>query len=490
MMSLKRKTISGFKWLSMNHILQKVISVCTFAVLARILEPSTFGLFAMAFIAVDGLSLFKTFGLDGGIIQKKEVSQAANDTAFVLIFSMSATLSVLCFLIAPWVGRFFNHSELVSIVRALGVVFILGGFGRVPSAVLTRQLRFRLISVIDLSGSTANSIFAVIFAFLWPNIWSLVGAYFVKHTLVAVLSWYFSGYRFKWHFDFKHARELFSFGKFLIALSVVAYIGSNVSNLVIGKIMGAASVGFYTLAVNIGNVVNNNFTHIISRVMFPAYSQIQDDLESVTRAYLKTIKFILMISLPFSIALICLSEEFVLTLYGIKWISIVPLIRILGVIQMLAPIVHASGSLYRGCGRPDYDFNLNLVFLAINIPIMVLFTMWWGLTGTVVASLVTILVDAPVSIFLVNRLTGLKLSDFLKQLGPAAFCSAIMFLSISSVKIVLKTYMSSNSIGLFPWFVLIVLSAVGALTYAVAFYFVDRKTTIEVKSMILNLERA
>ena len=133
-----------------NNVLQKVISIATFAILARMLTPSTFGLFAMAFIAIDGLSMFKTFGLDGGIIQKKDSPEAANHTAFVLIESMSVVLFITCFSFAPLVAKFFNNPALGSILRALGIVFILGGLGKVPSAILTRSLRFRLISMIDL----------------------------------------------------------------------------------------------------------------------------------------------------------------------------------------------------------------------------------------------------------------------------------------------------------------------------------------------------
>src|SRR3989338_530231 len=145
MITLKQKTVSGFKWLLVNNILQKVISVGTFAILARILEPSTFGLFAMAFIAIDGISLFKTFGLDVGIIQKKNIPEKANHTAFFIILGLSILLAFICFGLAPFVGTFFNNHELGSIIRALGVVFVMSGFGRVPSAVLTKQLRFKLI---------------------------------------------------------------------------------------------------------------------------------------------------------------------------------------------------------------------------------------------------------------------------------------------------------------------------------------------------------
>ncbi|MBI4357831.1 MAG: MOP flippase family protein [Candidatus Omnitrophica bacterium] len=489
MKTLKQKTVSGFKWLLVNKIVQRVISVVTFAILARILDPSTFGLFAMAFIAIDGLSLFKTFGLDGGIIQKKDSPEAASHTAAVLILSMSLVLSIICFAVAPLVGKFFDNAELGSIVKALGAVFVISGFGRIPSAILTRHLRFRLISIIDVISSAVNCFFAVAFAMVWPTVWSLVGAYFIKHSVTAVLSWYFSGYRFKWHFEFRHAKELFDFGKYLVATNIVSYVGGNVSNVVIGKMMGTTAVGFFTLAVNIGNFINSHFTHIISRVMFPAYSQIQDDRETVRKAYLKTVKFITMFSFPFSVLLITLAEEFVLTLYGEKWISIVPLIRLLGFAQMVAPILHTSSALYWGCGRSDYDFRMNVSYLLTELPLMIVLTKFYGLAGTVWAGLIMTWGFAPVCFFLVRRLIGVQWSDLFQQFSSALLCAVMMFLSIFLFKTALKIYPLFGSAELASFILLVLLSVIGLITYVVTFFFLDRKATLEVKSMVFEMER-
>ena len=139
------------------------------------------------------------------------------------------------------------------------------------------------------------------------------------------------------------------FGKFMLGLSLLGFIGTNLNNAVIGRMLGVVSLGYFALAANIGNFINTHFTHLISRVMFPAYSSIQGDREALKRAFLKTCKFISIVSLPFAILLITLSKEFVMTLYGEKWLSIIPLIRIFGFIQLSVPIVACSGSVCSDC---------------------------------------------------------------------------------------------------------------------------------------------
>ncbi len=490
MASLKYKTVSGFKWLVLNNVLQKAISIGTFAILARRLEPSVFGLFAMAFVAIDGLSMFKTFGLDGGLIQKKNAPESANDTALFLIEGMSIFLFIICFAFAPLIAKFFNNPQLGSVVRALGVVFILGGLARVPSALLTKSMRFRLISIIDLTGSTINCVFAVIFSLIWQNVWSLVGAYVIKQTMMTLLAWYFSGFRFKWRFDFKAARELFHFGKYLMLLSFVAYIGGNINNIVIGKSLSVTMVGYYTLASNIGNIINNQFTHIISRVMFPAYSALQDDRSDLKRAYLKTVKFITIFSFPFCIALISLSKEFVLTLYGPKWMIIVPLIRLMGFTQMLAPIMIECGSLYRGCGKPSYDFRINLTYLCFQIPLMIILTKSFGLIGTVVAGMISVSTFSPISVSIAKKLAGFTWHEFFIQLIPSAFCSLVMFTVIFLAKRFLEVPSSFASSGFHNFILLGFFSLMGVLAYAGTFFMVDRPTSLEVKRMVFNLKGA
>lgn len=487
MVSLKQKTVSGIKWLVMNNVLQKVISVGTFAILARILEPSVFGLFAMAFIAIDGLGLFKTFGLDAGVVQRKDSSEEVMHSAFVLIQVMGLVLFAICFSSAPLAAHFFKNAEVGSVLQALGIIFILTGFGRVPAAILTKNLKFRLMSVIDLTASIINCFFAIVFALLSPSVWSLVGAYIIKQVVSTGLTWYFSGYKPRIQFDSRAALELFHYGKYMIGLSILWYVGANLGNTIIGKVLGTAALGYFVLAKNIGDFINTHFTNIISRVMFPAYSAIQDDPDTLKRAYLKTIKFVSMFSLPYSMALISLSEEFVLTLYGEKWLMIVPLIRWLGVIQMVVPILICSGSLFRGCGKPHYDFYLTLAGLLLSIPLQILLTLKWGLFGPIFSGIIGLAIFAPINVLLVKGIVKFRFAEFAAQLAPSLACSLVMLASIYLVKAL------SHTATLWAFFhhhlaALSIFGVIGAFSYLAAFYLLDRPATTEVRKLLFNFE--
>ena len=489
MTSLKQKTFSGVTWQMAGKILQKVISVATFAILARILQPSTFGLFALAFTAIDGFHIFKSFGLDTALIQRKDGVEEAADTAFFVVQGSGILLCAICYLIAPLVAYFFHNQDVLSVIRALGIVFIFGGFSRIPSTLLTKEMRFGVLSVIDLIGGIVNCAAAVAFALISPTIWSLVWAYILKQLAIAFLTRQFSGFRIKWRFSWPMAKELFHFGKFMIGLSLIWYAATNLSNVVVGKMLGVVALGYYALAANIGNFINTHFTALLENVMFPAYSSIQHDLEDVKRVYFKTTKFVSVISIPFGIALIILAREFVTTVYGMKWLSIVPLIQVFGAMQLFIPILVCSGSLFLGCGRPKYNFNITFYSFLVRIPFLILFTKLWGLLGMVLAEALVFAIFTPLNMALVKRIVNFSYQEFLVQFLPSIYCSVFMAVTLMTLKSLTSSWLFSLTFfhHLIP---LLIYSLTGLAAYAAAYFLIDRSVVREVMRIFFKLENA
>lgn len=487
MKSLKEKTVSGVKWQVAGNAVQKVVSIGTFAVLARILEPSAFGLFAMAFIVIDGFHTLKSFGFDSALIQRNHDVEAAKHTSFSVILISGMIMFLLCYAVAPWASYFFKSPELTSVLRALALIFVINGCARIPLTLLQKKMSFRAISVIELIGAGVNGLIAVGLALATASVWSLVWAYVIKQAVMCVLSFLFSGYRAAFVFDRKVARELFDFGKFVFGLKCLRYLSTNVSNVAVGRMLGAAQLGYFALATNAGMLINTHFTTLILEVMFPAFSAIQDDRESLKRAYLKTIKFISILSIPFSIALICLAEEFVLTLYGPKWLDIVPLIKLYGLIQLMDPVARCSEQVFTGCGKSDYVFRLTCLSVFVKIPLLFVFTKWWGLMGVMGSILIATAVVDPLSVILVQKVIAFSWREFFEGLAPSFVCSLVMLAILLTFKNVL--FPGGSSFAVHSFLRLGVLSAAGMFSYVMTFFFLDRASTMEVKRMIFNLER-
>lgn len=485
MATLKQRTISGVKWQMVNKVAQKLLTVITFAILARMLEPSVFGLFAMGFIAIDGFHIFRSFGLDAALVQRKERLDEAMHTAFWIMQATGIFLFAVCFFAAPAIAHFFKHSELILTLRALGIVFIFSNFSRIPNSLLTRQLRFDLIAMIEISGAVIYCLFAVIFAQFSASVWSLVWAYILKQMAMSALSLYFSSFRVKFTFDPTLAKELLHFGKFMTGLGILWYISMNVNNIIIGRVLGASILGYFTLANNIGNFINTHFTQLISSAMFPAYAQLQDNQEVLKRAYLKSIRFVSILSFPFAVALICLAEEIVLTLYGPKWLPVIPLIRLFGVLQLTVPIMACSGPVFLGAGKPKNNVILTTINLLIRIPLFIFFLHQWGLSGAVISLIIANLVTVPINNFLVKRIIGFSYREFFSQIVPSFFCALLTCLTLAGLKKLFEfemppTVFTAHLISL------VLFSSFSITVYSAFFYLIDRPAILEVKKMIFK----
>lgn len=479
------------KWLMINNLLKKVISVASFAILARILEPSVFGLFAMAFIVIDGFSHFKSFGVDMGLIQRKDRIEEAKHTAFWMTLGIGVTVFFIFQLVAPIASKLLNSQEVLTITRALGFVFIFGCLGRIPGAMLQREMRFGLISAIELTGSIINCIAAVSFALISPTVWSLVWAYLIKQMTIASLNWYFERYRAQFVFDKQIAKELFHFGKYMVAMGLLGFFVGNTDTLVIARLLDPTQLGFYILAINITFFTHHQFIQHIGTVLFPAYAKVQNDSEAIKRGYLKTNRFIAMITIPFGFVLILLSKEIVLFVYGDKWLSIVPLIQVLAIHNFLTPITGCSGAVFMGTGRPKYVYWLQVIALAIKIPAAFILVKAYGLMGAVVAGLIESAVTLPINYYLVRNIVRFTIRETIEQILPALTCCLAMAgiivalkLGISNDDFLTNFTFKHRQILPLPIFGLGAIAA-----YFGALFVVDRNSFQEVKKLLFRFER-
>lgn len=492
MSSLKNQAVSGVKWLAINQIVQRVIRIIAFSVLARMLEPSVFGLFAMAFILIDGFSYFKAFGVDGALIQRKEdeTFEAAKHTAFFMLQIMGIVVFLIFQITAPYFSVMVKNTEALTIMRALGVIFIINNLGRIPNALLTKKMRFYLLSVIELVAAVVNAVCAIIFAYLWKSVWSLVLAYLVKMMVTSAMTWYFERYRVRWVFDWKIAKELMHFGKFMVGMGIISYVAYNADQVLISRMLGATMLGYYVLALNITEFTQQNVLNHISRVLFPTFAAIQDDPEIVKRGFLKTARYISIIAIPFTLGIVYVAPEFVRAFYGDGWHEVAPLIQVLALSQILGPSFSGAGAVWMGCGKVKWCYNITFWRMAVKIPLVIVMGKLWGIMGIAWTGMVMQVIFIPIVYGLTRKLVEFTFWDFCKQLIPSFICSAFMIAAVAGMKYLLHIHPHFEFITFHHILPLIYFAIAGIPAYVISFYFVDRELVREVFRMAFRLERA
>lgn len=427
--SLKQKTIRSFKWLFLAKISQKALSFITFVILARILEPSVFGLFALAFVVIDGLGMFQSLGIDSALIQRKDEVEKAANTAFFIFPVVGVILFLVLYFFAPFASIMLKEPSLTSVIRVLGLFYIIKCFSRVPSTLYVKNLDFKTKTLIEITADLFYSITAIILAINKFGVFSLVHAYLLKQVVILIGFWKFSPWRPKWEFDFTIAKELIHFGKFVFGASLIWFLVGNLDRAIIGRLLGTAMLGYYALAFNIANLTSTHLTRLISQVMFPAYSRIQDDRKKMKEVFLKIIKYVSLISVPFCVGIIILAPDFLRIVYGEKWLPASGALRILAIAGLLRSLNVCIGPIFLAVGKPKLDLKLGIYqILTLGIMLYPLIK-FYGLMGASIAILVSYFVLSLFEFKWGMEILKVKLSLIFEKFKPAITGSIIiMFL--------------------------------------------------------------
>jgi len=480
MTSLKKQTISGIKWLVGSSFIGRTISLCTTVVLARILSPAVFGLYSLAFIAIDALSLFKSMGFDSALIQRKDnVGKAAN-TAFFVIPFFGIVLYLILSISAPMIGRFLNNQEVIGVIRALGIIFIISCFGKVPAALLEKNMQFKKVSVIEISTGFIYALTAIILAISGVGIWSLVYAYILKTIYQNTMYFIVSRWRPKFEFDRKIALEMFNFGKFLFLGGAVWFLKMNLDNLLVGKLLGVTALGLYAIAFNVANFGADYFGARVYRVIFPAYSKMQSDLGDLRKASLKVIKHISLIALPFGIAIFLLGKELLIFVYGQKWIGAVGVLRILAWAGIFNTLPAGLGGIFLACGKPKLGFWITslqvIIFFIFITPMAKLF----GINGVGVVVSISSFIAFIITLIWSMKILSINLNQIYLSFKPSLIASLSMAFAI----IIFKNILFQNKFSILFHYNLIILFFLAITIYSLTLLRIERTLLKEIKELV------
>lgn len=484
MSSLEKQTVSSVKWLVGSSFLQKAIQLCGTIILARILGPADFGLFALAFVAIDTLGLFKSMGFDSAIIQRKEEMEKAANTAFFVIPLLGIALYLILAISAPLIARFFNNQQLVGIIRALGIIFVISCFGRVPAALMEKYMLFKQVSIIEISSAVVYTTSAVILAFLKFGAWSLVYAYILKTMTQNILTFIYAKWLPRFDFDKKIALEMFHFGKFMFLSGVVWFLKMNLDNILVGKILGVTALGLYAIAFNIANFGADYFGSKVYRVIFPVFSKIQDDKDALRKAFLKTTKLMSIFAFPLCAVLFLLSNELVSLVYGTKWVNSIPILKVLAFVGLFNTLPIAMGPLFNATGKAKVGFY----FVIFQVSLFLLFitpaAKLYGLIGVGVVVTLSQLIPVLVALPFTKKIISIKISELVACLRPG-------FLGSIAISVIILAYKYSfipkfQNLDIAMYINFCILAGITFLSYIFSLFILDKPILHEIKGMFVK----
>jgi len=455
--TLSQRAIRGGMWMLTLRIAERLLGLVRTVVLARILAPDDFGVMGVTLLAMSALETISQTGFDVALIQRKEDVHKYLDTAWTIQVIRGLLLFGVLLAIAPLVAEFFDSPESIMITRVVATVELLKGLTNTGVIYFQRDLDFRKRFVYQFGGTFANLATTLVAALLLRDVWALALGLVTGQVLRCALSFLMHPYRPRLRVDWQKGGEIFGFGKWVTATSIVVFLAVNGDDALLGKLLGTAALGLYQMAYLFANLAATEVTHIISQVALPAYSRVQDNSDRLRSAFLKTLQTTLFLSTPMSVGVLFLGPDFVRIFLGEKWTPMVASLQILAISGLIRATVATGGPLFNAASRPHLNFWMNLVRMAVMATTVFPLTRYYGLAGTSVAVLLGVLAGIPIWWRSSLQIIGRDTTSMLNQLIDIL----LVLLAMGIPVLVLKALLVR--IGLFEFAVLTFISVAGGV---------------------------
>ena len=477
---IREHALKGMMWSGLSEGLSQLFRFVITLILARLLVPQDFGIIGMASIFIGILLTFNQLGLAAGIIQRKSLTSEHINASFWAGIAIGVFFCVFTLVVSSLVADFFQEERLGPVLSFLSLIFIIGALASIPRALLIRDLKFKQVSFSEIIAELIASVIAIVMALSGFGLWSLVWKNILGNLFITVIYWVIHPWRPALHFNYKSFKEIFGFSSNVMGSDIIGYAQSNVDYLIIGKMLGALQLGYYSLAFNMISFPVRRVSSVIGGVIFPVFSRIQDNNDKLRRGYLETIKYTSIITFPAIAGLFILAPEFVSVILGQKWSPAILPLQILCLLGVVRSITYYSGSVLLSKGKPDLAFRWNTLTLVMLV-ISISWAMQYGIVGVAATVAIVSTTMCLIIQLMANGLIDLKIKDFLWSVYPAFISSLAM---VGVIWLFKQAYLVSSQNS---FYIFIVLVPLGIVIYLITLKIVCPSILSDVKRILKEI---
>ncbi len=479
---LNRRTsalaIAGTRRLGIGIALQRGAQVLAMILLARLLVPEDFGLMSAAAVILEFANMMRDLGMSKVLIQRREHPAQTANVLFFSSWILTAFVYGIVLLAAPVVSSFLGNSRAGTVVAVLGLQLFLEAAITVPRALAGKELDVNTQVRIAVLETSINAIVCVLLAMAGYGVWSLVcGA--LSGGCASALAWNLtSPWRPSWSgWDWKVARDMARFGVTLTAAGALESASDLSTRGLIGGVLGVGPLGLYDVSSRSVNLV---FRHAVvavgERIALPAFCKVQEDRAQICAWFLKMVSYSCLMVSPLAVALVVLADILVPLVLGPKWLATVPLMRVLGPLVIVMPLMYGR-PVYVAMGRGDLLLRFVGLRLLISVP-FILLAARFGLLAVCATELAVTTGLAVVNLIWIARLIGLSVKRLAVSLAFALKEGACFLLILLALRL-LFSYLFGN--WNLAYLVLLILAA--GPSYVFLVYLGHRDTFWEICSV-------
>jgi O-antigen/teichoic acid export membrane protein len=468
---------SGVLWKSGSQLVGQLIAWTSTFLVIRMLTPADYGLLAMTGVVLTFLDLFNGWGFASSLVRDERTDKHRIGQAFGMLILMNAGLAAAQLAAAPFAAVYFHQPLVATLLSVQALFYIANPFNALGHALLMRRLEFKRQARVNLTAAVLSALTAVACAIAGLGVWTLVAApgmlWFARAAgyVHAAKIW-----EIRPRFAFEGASQMLGYGAAMIAVQACWFVQSQADVFIAGGRFDPHMLGIYTTGLFVTQIVASKFVPPLNEVAFAAYSRIQARPDMIQHAFLKSIRLIMLVALPFYFGLAVTAGPLVTALLGWKWTEAAPIVPVLSMAMAMMTLQILFAPASNALGHPRMAVKTGLVG-AVLMPILFLVGVHWGSMGLAFAWLggMTLLLIATVELSL--PVIGITRSALLGAAAPGFAASGIMAGIVWAVDTRLLPELAALTR-------LSLLVAIGAATYAALLIAFERRVVEEVLALV------
>ncbi|MBN8849393.1 MULTISPECIES: lipopolysaccharide biosynthesis protein [unclassified Sphingomonas] len=378
--SLARQVRNAVIWRSGSQILAQLVQWAATFLVIRILSPHDYGLYAMTGVVLVFLNMLNGYGLASGLVQRPTISHREVRQLFGMLIALNLTLALAQLAIAPVAASYYRQPQVATLLRVQSLLYIATPFIALPYALLSREMDFRRQAKVNMIASVVSASTALGGALAGLGVWTLVFAPMALFYTRAI-GMTIAARALVWpSFDFRGAGGLARFGGVMAASQLFWFLQSQADVFIGGRHFTPHMLGIYTTSLFLTQIFVSKFVPPLNEVAFSAYARIQHDADATAAAFLKAVRVIMLVALPFYFGLAITAEPLVLTMLGDKWAEAIPVVRLLACAMPFMTLQVLFTPASDALGRPGIGVR-NGATGAVILSAAFLIAVRWGPVG-------------------------------------------------------------------------------------------------------------
>jgi PST family polysaccharide transporter len=434
--SLERATVRGALWSNLSFLGTRVITALYLAVLARLLVPSEFGVFAAVLVFVAVVELTSDLGMKATVIYEQEEGFSRRvETAFTLNVAVAVVLSLGGVLLSPVIAAFFRMEEHTELFRLASLNPLIKGFGNIHDALLIRGMSFARRIRPELAMVATRAVVAIPLAAGGLGTESLVIGMLAGTVVWTGLQWRVTAFRPRFAFDRSLARSMAGYSSAAMALNGLGALGARLDVVVVGRVLGERALGLYTIGSRIPELLIDSIAWNLSLVAFPALARKRvADQQGLADATAKLMRYYTLFAAPLAAGLAVLGPPLVVTMFGSAWRDAAAVASAMALFTGIASAAYPLGDVFKATGKQRVLVALTLIQMPITVTTIILIApagiaaVAWVRVAAVTSQLTLLLI-------LVSRELRTSARTFLAALAPAAVTAAGVAIGSGAVRL-------------------------------------------------------